>query len=69
MNCTLAIGLLPAVAEAETVTVPVSEAPPAGDEIEIVGGFAAGGGGEFAVPNVYPLLFTVFPLPSTDCTV
>ena len=69
MNCTLEIGLLPAVADAETVAVPVSEAPLAGEEIEIVGGVEAGGGVELAVPNVYPLLFTVFPLPSTDCTV
>jgi hypothetical protein len=52
MNCTLAIGLLPAVADAETVAVPVSEASLAGEEIEIVGGVATGGGVVLAVPNV-----------------
>src|SRR5271168_184851 len=66
-NCTLAIGLVPAVAEAVAVTVPVSDAPLAGEEMEIDGGVT--GAEVFSVPNVYPLLLIVFPLPSTDCTV
>ena len=59
--------MVPAVPEAVAVTVPVSEAPLAGEEIEIDGGVT--GAEVFSVPNVYPLLLIVFPLPSTDCTV